>query len=92
MEGQGGRGETPPSDRQRDEAVVLLDVTFENVRTGTQDALEARPVQLDALQGATGDHSGGAGTIHQQSDLTWRTHTETYTERRVGVERNGWGK
>lgn len=25
------RGRTPPSDRQRDEAVVLLDVTFENV-------------------------------------------------------------
>lgn len=27
----GGWGKMPPSDRQRDEAVVLLDVTFENV-------------------------------------------------------------
>lgn len=31
VEGEGGWGETPPSDRQRDKAVVLLDVTFENV-------------------------------------------------------------
>lgn len=81
MEGRGtvGGQRDTPSDRQRDKAVVLLDVTFENVRTWTQDALEARPVQLDALQGAAGYHSGGAGSVHQQSDLTWTTHTQTRT-------------
>lgn len=61
----------PPSDGERHEAVVLLDVAFENVRTWTQDALEAGSVQLDALQGAAGDHGGGAGSVHQQGDLTW---------------------
>ena len=66
-----------PSDRQRDEAVVLLDVAFENVRTGAQDALEARSVQLHALQWAAGDHGGGAWAVHQQSDLTWRDTQET---------------
>lgn len=68
--GEGGVVTRAPSDRQRDETVILLDVAFEDVRTRAQDALEARPVQLDALQGAAGDHGGGAGAVHQQSDLT----------------------
>lgn len=79
--GKGGgrrRRRRDPSDGQRDEAVVLLDVSFENVRAGTQDALEARSVQLHTLQGAAGDHSGSAGAVHQQGNLTWRTHTETH--------------
>lgn len=70
--GRGGesvRGDAP-SDGQRHEAVVLLDVAFEDVRAGSKHALEARPVQLHALQGAAGDHGGGAGAVHQQSDLT----------------------
>lgn len=73
--GEKGRPSHPPLDRQRNKAVVLLDVPFENVRTWTQDALEARPVQLDALQRAAGDHGGGAGSVHQQGDLAWKTHT-----------------
>lgn len=68
-------GSGAPSDGQRHEAVVLLDVAFEDVRTRAQDALEARPVQLDALQGAPGDHRGSAGTVHEQSDFTWKIHT-----------------
>lgn len=74
--GGGRRRRRDPSDGQRDEAVVLLDVSFENVRAGTQDALEARSVQLHTLQGAAGDHSGSAGAVHQQGNLTWRTHTK----------------
>lgn len=71
VEGRGwGGGENAPSDRQRHKAVVLLDVAFENVRTGTQDALKARPVELHTLQRAAGDHGGGAGAVHQQGDLT----------------------
>lgn len=76
-----GRSRTDaPSDGQRHEAVVLLDVAFEYVRTRPQDALEARPVQLDALQGPPGDHGGSAGTVHQQSDLTWNAQRNKLTE------------
>lgn len=70
-EEQRGEERVRISDRQRDKAVVLLDVTFENVWAGTQDALEARSVQFHTLQGAAGDHRGGTRTVHQQSDLTW---------------------
>lgn len=65
------RRTSAPSDGQRHKAVVLLDVAFEYVRARAQDPLEARPVELNALQGAAGDHGGGAGAVHQQSDLTW---------------------
>lgn len=64
-----------PSDWQRDKAVVLLDVTFENIWTWTQDALEARSIQLDTLQRPTSHHSGSTRSVHQQSYFTWDTHT-----------------
>lgn len=57
-------------DGERDEAVVLLDVAFEDVRARPQHPLETRPVQFDALQRATGHHGGCTGPVHQQSDLT----------------------
>lgn len=69
-----------PSDGQRHEAVVLLDVAFEYVRARPQDTLETGPVQLDALQGPPGDHGGSAGTVHQQSDLTWKAQRKNLTE------------
>lgn len=60
------------SDGQRDKAVVLLDVALEDVRAGPQHTLEARPVQLDALERAAGHHCGSTGAVHQESDLTYR--------------------
>ena len=47
------------------------------LRLRMSDALEARSVQLHALQWAAGDHGGGAWAVHQQSDLTWRDTQET---------------
>lgn len=76
--GGAGAEQDAPSDGQRHEAVVLLDVAFEDVRTRAQDTLEARPVQLDALQGPPGDHGGSAGTVHQQSDLTWKAQRKAH--------------
>lgn len=60
------------SDRQGHEAVVLLDVALEDVGARAENALEPWPVQLDALQRATGHHGGCTGPVHQQSDLAWR--------------------
>ena len=77
--GGGGRTEQEASsDGERDEAVVLLDVAFEDVGAGAQDALEPRPVQLHTLQRAAGHHCGRAGAVHQQRDLAWRTHTQQH--------------
>ena len=70
--GRGGQGAGHASDRQGHEAVVLLDVALEDVGARAEDALEPRPVQLDALQWAAGHHGGCAGPVHQQGDLAWR--------------------
>lgn len=60
----------PSSDRERNEAVVLLDVSLQDVRAGTQDAFEPWPVQFDALEGSACDYGGSTGPVHQQGDLT----------------------
>lgn len=39
----------PSSDREGNKAVVLLNVSLQDVRAGTQDSLEPRPVQFDTL-------------------------------------------
>lgn len=59
------------SDGQRDEAVVALDVPLEDLGDGAQHALEAGPVQLDALEGPPGHHGGRPGPVQQQRDLPW---------------------
>lgn len=52
-----------------DEAVVSLNVPLEDLGARPQHALEARPVQLDALERAPSDHGGRPGTVQQQGDL-----------------------
>lgn len=59
------------SDGQRDEAVIALDVPLEDLGDGAQHALEAGPVQLDALEGPPGHHGGRPGPVQQQRDLPW---------------------
>lgn len=59
------------SDGEGDETVVALDVPLEDLRAGAQHALEAGPVQLDALEGPPGHHGGCPGPVQQQRDLPW---------------------
>lgn len=58
------------SDGEGNKAVVLLDVSLQDVRAGTQDSLKPRPVQFHTLEGSACDNSGGTGPVHQQGDLT----------------------
>lgn len=62
---------------ERDEAVVSLDVPLQDLRAGPEDALEAGPVQLHALERPAGDHGGCPGTVQQQGNFTWRRKRET---------------
>lgn len=59
------------SDREGNKAVVLLDVSLQDVRAGTQDSFEPWPVQFDTLQGSAGSNRSGTGPVHQQGNLTW---------------------
>lgn len=61
------------SDRDGNKAVVLLNISLQDVRAGTQDSLEPRPVQFDTLEGSACNNSGSTGPVHQQGDLTWAT-------------------
>lgn len=70
-QGWGGGRRAAGSDGQRDEAVVALDVPLEDLGDGAQHALEAGPVQLDALEGPPGHHGGRPGPVQQQRDLPW---------------------
>lgn len=67
------------SDGQWHEAVVLLDVSLEDIWAWAKDAFKPRSVQLNALQRATGNHSGSPGTIHQQGNFTWKETVKTIT-------------
>lgn len=60
------------SDGQRHKAVVLLDVSLEDIWAWAKDTLKPRPVQLNTLQRATCNHCGSPGTIHQQGNFTWK--------------------
>ena len=70
------RKRCPPSsdswhhlDREGHKAVVLTDVSLENVRARTQNSLEPRPVELDALERPHGGDGGGPGSVQHQGDL-----------------------
>lgn len=63
--------ELTSSDREGNEAIVLLNVSLQDVRAGTQDAFEAWPVQFDTLEGSACNNGGSTGPVHQQGDLTW---------------------
>lgn len=54
---------TRGSDSERDEAVVALNVSLEDLGAGAQHALEARPVQLHALEGSPGHHGGRTWSV-----------------------------
>lgn len=60
------------SDSEGDEAVVTLDVSFQDFRAGAEDAFETRPVQLHTLERTPGHHSGCTGSVQQQCNLPWR--------------------
>ena len=58
------------SDGEGNKAVVLLNVSLQDVRAGTQDSLEPRPVQFHTLEGSACNNSGSTRPVHQQGDLT----------------------
>lgn len=70
-------------DGERYEAVVSLDVSLEDLGAGAEDALEARPVQLDALERTPGHDRGRPGPVQQQGYLAWREKINT----RVSVDK-----
>jgi hypothetical protein len=76
--GLGRRHRRRGSDGQGHEAVVLLDVPLEDVWARAKDAFKPRPVQLNALQRAPGNHSGSPRTIHQQGNFTWKRDSNDY--------------
>lgn len=68
------------SDSERDEAVVSLNVSLEDLRAGAEHSFEAGPVELHALQGSTCHHRRSPGPVEQQCYLTWgrgQTHHHT---------------
>lgn len=67
------------SHRERNEAVVSLDVPLEDLWARPQHALEAGPVQLHTLERAAGDYSGGPGAVQQQGDFTWTRKMRGHT-------------
>ena len=58
------------SNAERHEALVLCDVAFEDVGAGTEDALEALPIQLDALELAARDHRCRTWSVENEGDFT----------------------
>lgn len=59
------------SHRQRHKAVVLGDVTLQNVWARPQHPLKPGSVQLHTLERATRDHCGRSRPVQQQCNLTW---------------------
>lgn len=55
--------------RKRYEAVILSDVTLEDVRAWTEDAFESVAVHLDALEYSTGDDGRRSRPVEQKGDL-----------------------
>lgn len=58
------------SDRERDEAVVLLNVPLENIWTRPKHSLKSGSVQFDTLQRSLGCHGSSPGAVQHQSNLT----------------------
>lgn len=50
-------------DCEGNEAVISLNVPLENLRAGPEDALETWPVQLHALERASGHDCGCTGSV-----------------------------
>lgn len=57
---------------ERDEAVVSLDVSLQDLRARPQHTLEAGPVQLHTLEWTTGDYSSRPGPVQEQGNFPWR--------------------
>lgn len=72
------------SDRDGNKAVVLLNVSLQDVRAGTQHSLEPRPVQFDTLEGSARNNSGSTGPVHQQGNLTWATQKRQPSQQLTG--------
>lgn len=66
-------------DGERNEAVVSLNVSLEDLGAGAQHSLEAGPVQLHTLEGPTCHHRGCPGPVEQQGYLTWKQGQRTVT-------------
>lgn len=71
-----GRRRRQISDRQWHKTVVLLDVSFEDIRAWAQNTFKSRSVQLHTLQRTTSNHSGSARTIHEECDFPCRRQRE----------------
>lgn len=57
-----------------DEAVVLLEVAFEQLGTRAEHSLEALAVEAHALEGRERRHRRSARPVQDQSDLTCSIH------------------
>lgn len=53
------------SDREGNKAVVLLNVSLQDVGAGTQDSLKPWSVQFDTLEGSACNNSGSPRPVHQ---------------------------
>ena len=60
------------SHREGDVAVVLSNIAFEDIGTGSHHTLETLPIQLDTAQRALRHHSGCSWTVQQQRHLTFQ--------------------
>lgn len=67
-------------DSERDEAVVSLNVSLEDLGAGAEHSFEAGPVELHTLQGSACHHRRSPGPVEQQCYLAWgrgQTHRHT---------------
>ena len=55
---------------QLDKAVVLADVSLEDILTRSQHTFKSSTVQLDTLQCGLSSHSGSTGPLQQEGNLT----------------------
>ena len=53
-----------------DKAIVLGDVALQDVCAGSHHTLKALSVQLDTLEGASGNDGGSAGSVQDKGNLT----------------------
>lgn len=64
-------------DGERNEAVVSLNVSLEDLGAGAEHSLKAGPVQLHTLEGSSCHHRGCPGPVEQQGYLTWKQSQHT---------------
>ena len=66
-------------------AVVMLDVSLEDLPAGTEDSLKSATVQLDTLELSSGDDGGstGGGSVTVRSHLYIREENNNFIEKSI---------